>query len=392
MEKVFKIIAMPLCVLIVAGLICLIVGAVGNNANMKFAKSIPAVEIADRLTPEIDAETGYTTFTTDRDFKILQLTDTHLGGGFLSLKKDAWAINAIADLVTYTKPDLVIVTGDMVYPMPFSSGTVDNMPSTKIFAQTMESLGVYWTVVFGNHDTEAYSFYDRKKISDFYENDDLKYCVYTAGPDEISGYGNQIINVENSNGIITQSLVLLDSHAYVRGFVSEYDNVHQDQVDWYEKEILRLDGINKNRGAAERLKSLAFFHIPLTEQKDAWLEYVDNGEKNTDNVKYVYGSAWETGKIVYCGVGEDELFETMLKIGSTQGVFTGHDHLNNFSIYYNGGAGDRYIRLTYGMSIDYLAYPGIYKQTAQRGGTVILTSADGSFDCYGLRMVDHAII
>jgi hypothetical protein len=392
-KKALKITAAVLCVLVVASLICGAIGVVGTDANMALAKLLQAVEVEDRLAaPEVDAETGYLTFKADRDFKILQLTDTHIGGGFLSLKKDQWAINAIADLVTYSKPDLVIVTGDMVYPMPFSSGTVDNMPSSKLFAQTMESLGIYWTVVFGNHDTEVYSLYDREAISNFYETGDFKYCLYNAGPKDISGFGNQIINVENSSGVITQSLVMFDSHAYVSGFISEYDNIHQDQIDWYEGEIERIDGINRDRGADARVKSLAFFHIPLKEQRNAWFEYLDAGEKDTKNVKYTYGVAGESGKVVYCGVGDDQLFETMLRLGSTKGVFTGHDHLNNFSLYYNGGAGDEYIRLTYGMSIDYLAYPGIYKKVAQRGGTVILTKADGSFDCYGLRMYDHAII
>ena len=65
----------------------------------------------------------------------------------------------------------------------------------------------------------------------------------------------------------------------------------------------------------------------------------------------------------------------MLETGSTKGVFSGHDHYNNFSIEYKG------IRLTYGMSVDYLAYPGIYKKGSQRGCTMISVMPDGSFDC-----------
>ena len=38
------------------------------------------------------------------------------------------------------------------------------------------------------------------------------------------------------------------------------------------------------------------------------------------------------------------------------------------------------IRLTYGMSIDYLAMPGIEKDTAQRGGELITIHTDGSWD------------
>lgn len=38
------------------------------------------------------------------------------------------------------------------------------------------------------------------------------------------------------------------------------------------------------------------------------------------------------------------------------------------------------IRLTYGMSIDYLAMPQIEKDTKQRGGTLITLKKDSTFD------------
>ena len=38
------------------------------------------------------------------------------------------------------------------------------------------------------------------------------------------------------------------------------------------------------------------------------------------------------------------------------------------------------IRLTYGMSIDYLAMPGIARDTKQRGATLITTHKDSSID------------
>jgi hypothetical protein len=227
-------------------------------------------------------------------------------------------------------------------------------------------------------------------LDKFYSDDGLEHCLYKSGPADIDGYGNQIINVKNNSGIITQAFVLFDSHAYAKGFFRDYDNIHQNQIDWYEREITRLDFLNRANGAEETIKSLAFFHIPLTEQRDAWFEYADKG--NSENVKLLYGTAGESGAVVYSGIGDDELFETMLRLGSTKGVFTGHDHLNNFSIEYNGGSGDKTIRLTYGMSIDYLAYPGIYKQVTQRGGTVITVFPDGEFDCYGLRLQGLEVI
>ncbi len=162
-----KVIGIILAVLVVFIGITTIVSVVGDKANTKKANSFEAVTKTDTLVPEKD-ENGYWTFTTDRDFKVLQLTDVHIGGGWMSLKKDAMALNAVAAMVTAEKPDLVVVTGDIAYPVPFQAGTFNNLASAKIFASLMEKLGVYWTLCFGNHDTELYSYYSREDISDFY--------------------------------------------------------------------------------------------------------------------------------------------------------------------------------------------------------------------------------
>ena len=71
---------------------------IGDKANIKRAESYDPVVIENQLVPEKD-ENGYWTFTTDRDLKIMQLTDIHLGGGWLSLKKDSQAINAVATMI-----------------------------------------------------------------------------------------------------------------------------------------------------------------------------------------------------------------------------------------------------------------------------------------------------
>ena len=52
----------------------------------------------------------------------------------------------------------------------------------------------------------------------------------------------------------------------------------------------------------------------------------------------------------------------------------GHDHYNNASLEYKG------IRLTYGMSIDYLAMPGIANETKQRGAELITLHLDSTWD------------
>ncbi|MDR0697066.1 MAG: metallophosphoesterase [Christensenellaceae bacterium] len=389
---ILKITLILVATLVIATTAGTVVATVGYKANFSHALNLDPVVKENVLVPEIDEETGYWTFTTDEEFKILQLTDTHFGGGFVTVLTDLWAINAIRDMVTYVKPDLVIITGNMIYSDFFRTTNLNNMTSTKLFVQAMESLGVYWAVAFGNHDSDSYAFYDRKTISDYYESAEHKYCLYMAGPDDIFGYGNYIINVKRTDGVISQSIVLVDSNSYITGFTTNYDNIHDDQITWYKKEILRLNELNKEKGEVDMIKSLLFFHIPLYEYRTAWYEYVNAGYSDTENVKYNFGKAGETGVIVYSAKGKDAVFETVLYLGSTQGIFTGHDHLNNFSIDYNGGSGTTYIRLTYSLSIDYIAYVGIYKKTAQRGGTVITTYSDGEYDCDGLRLVDKAII
>ena len=350
----------------------------GNKSNMKKVENIEGVKIENRLVPYED-ENGYWTFTTDKDFKVVQFSDIHIGAGWMCHGKDLKALNAVAAMVTEEKPDLVIVTGDIAYPIPPQAGTSDNLTEAKLFATLMENLGVYWTVTFGNHDTEAYSKYDRAQIADFYENSGFKYCLFKSGPDDIDGYGNNVINIKNSKGEITQSIFTFDSHAYLNhdilGFGYDYDNIRESQVEWYRECVEKFTAYNRSVSNMENPvpKSTVFFHIPLKEYQDAWYEYLNNGFKDTENAKLIEGVAGEGGIIVFPGEGEDTLFETMLELGSTKGIFCGHDHDNNFTMEYKG------IRLCYGMSVDYLAYIGISGRGAQRGCKVITYSPDGSF-------------
>ncbi len=389
-KKSIKITIIVLGVIVVLVCINMIMNTISNKKNSDFALSFTPVKNENAVIPQKDAD-GNWTFTTDNNLKVLHLTDIHIGGGWLSASKDSLALNAVAAMITAEKPDLVIVTGDIVYPVPYESAALNNLPPHKIFANLMEALQVYWVPTFGNHDTEFYSFYSREEISDFYSSDELNYCLYKTGDENIDGFGNSIINVKNSQGIITQSIFTIDSHAYTgTGLIDiikmDYDNIHENQIEWYKTTV---ENNNKyNRELIEKMpekdtlltkygnvNTLLFFHIPIAEYGDAWSEYVENGYKDTNDVKLIYGTAGEEGRIVYSSDISDELFETIESLNGKHGVFVGHDHLNNFSIEYKD------VRLTYGMSIDYLAYSGISKLGSQRGCTVITVKPDGTFDC-----------
>lgn len=337
-----------------------------------YIKSINPVSYSSQLTPE--EKNDYTTFVTDNDFRVMQLSDVHIGAGFMSVKKDNQAINAVAAMVAEEKPDLVIVTGDIAYPVPFQAGTFNNKTGAVIFASLMEKLGVYWCPAFGNHDTEAYSYFSREDISELYSNrQKYPHCLFQSGPKDVDGYGNYIVNVQTSKGEITQSFVMLDSHSYIDndyfGILWKYDCVHKNQVEWYEQQIKALTKINNNKTP----KSLMFFHMPPQEMLTAYNEYKENGYKDTADSKYTGGKAGEKNLVVYPSEKNYGLFDKCLELGSTKGIFFGHDHLNNFTMLYKG------IQLTYDYTVDYLAYVGINKYGAQRGCTMITTKPDGSF-------------
>ena len=389
-KKAKKVILSIIAVIIV--IVVVITGAnlLSLNNLVKKGNAYNTVKIEKQLVPQKD-ENGYRYFTTDREFKVMHITDIHIGGGFLSKETDEKTLNAVATMITNEKPDLVIATGDIAFPVPYMAGTFNNYSGAKAFANLMESLGVYWTVTFGNHDAEAYSYFDREAVAEIYSNEDFKHCLFQAGPEDVDGYGNHVIEVKNSQGIITQAMVLIDSQAYINDSIIEsikgtYDNIHPNQVEWYETEIKRMNAENSktikgiqgdaNGGLFEQygtVKTLAFFHIPLVEMADAWSEFEKNKFKDTENFKYFEGIIAEGGRRVYCGYGEDDLFEKMLELGSTKAMFNGHDHINNTTFEYKG------IVFSYGYSIDYFAYSGIDKLGSQRGCTMITCKPDATF-------------
>ncbi|MBR2455120.1 MAG: metallophosphoesterase [Clostridia bacterium] len=377
-KKVKKVLLIIIAVVMIISVIIAVANLLSLKNLLEKGNSYNKVEIENQLVPQKD-ENGHWYFTTDGDFKVMHITDIHIGGGFMSKTVDEKALNSVAAMVTKEKPDLVIATGDIAFPVPYRTGTFNNYSGAKAFANLMESLGVYWDVTFGNHDAEAYSYFDREAVAEFYEDEEYKYCLFQSGPEDVDGYGNHVIEVKNSEGIITQAMVLIDSQAYVKDNIIEsikgtYDNIHPNQVEWYESEIKRMNAENeKINQDTTPVKSLAFFHIPLVEMDDAWNEFRENGYKDTDNFKYSEGIIAETGRQVCCGYGEDDLFEKMLELGSTKAMFNGHDHVNNTTFEYKD------IIFSYGYSIDYFAYSGIDKLGSQRGCSMITCKPDSTF-------------
>lgn len=373
--KKLKVLGIILSVILIIAIAFASMTAVAMKGNLKKANSFP--EVGCNLKYE-NKGNGVWEIYADKELKVIQLTDVHLGGGWMSKSKDAMSINAVASMLKAEKPDFVIVTGDIAYPVPFQAGTFNNKNGARLFATLMEKLGIYWTVCYGNHDTEAYSYFSREDITKFYSGDEYPHCLLQSGPEDVDGSGNQIFKIVNSEGKITRALFAIDSHSYIDGDIFgiqwKYDNIHENQIEWYKNSITAMNKENADKGFNGVVPSNVFMHIPMTEYKDAWQEYVENGFKDTENVKHKYGTTGETDMGIFCGIHEDKFFEAMQELGSTDAVFCGHDHLNNFCLEYKG------INLVYGMSIDYLAYFGISKLGTQRGCTVISIAPDGAIN------------
>ncbi len=343
-----------------------------NLTSNAYAESFGQIAYDEnRLIPTEDAD-GWV-FNTDRPLKVVQLTDIHIGGGLLSKSFDRKAMNAVAAMLTYEKPDLVVLTGDMVYPVPFQGGTLNNEISTKLLITLLETLGVYYAPLFGNHDTESYSTHTRDQVGDIWSSDELEYSLFKKGPEDIDGVGNYIIKVKNSQGIVKNALFCIDSNDYSKddllGLGGNYDNIHENQIEWYRTKVNEIHAANTAINPSEPMfTSLAFFHIPLEEFGIAWEEYKANGG-DTENVKYISGEHREK---TCSSPTSDNFFETVTQLGSTKAIFCGHDHVNNGAVEYKG------VKLVYGMSIDYIAYvtPITNLVGYQRGCTVI--SVDGS--------------
>ena len=140
---------------------------------------------------KIDNETFNLHIDTDKDYKILQLTDLHLGFGILSGKKDKLALSAVTKIIKKSRPDLIVLTGDSIFPFFPKSGTMNNGRQARILTAFMDRFKIPYTLCFGNHDCELGAFCNKDELADIFAEG--KYCIFTKGNRYIYGVGNFFI-------------------------------------------------------------------------------------------------------------------------------------------------------------------------------------------------------
>ncbi|MDD4189966.1 MAG: metallophosphoesterase family protein [Mangrovibacterium sp.] len=240
-------------------------------------------------------------FDTNGKFKVVQFTDIHFQ--YDSYRSDS-ALILMKQVIQKEKPDLVVLTGDVVC----SKNTVK---AWLALSRVLIDAKVPWAVTLGNHDVE-YELTGKQIMETI---GGLPYNLTVNGPEHLSGNGNYILEIKASKSTDTAALLyFLDSHSSFKpkGDMGTYEWVAFDQIAWYREQSKNFT--QKNGGTP--YPALAFFHIPLPEYKEII------GKKTTVGIQEetVCSPDFNSG-----------LFTAMLESKDVMGMFTGHDHNNNYA-------------------------------------------------------------
>lgn len=262
-------------------------------------------------------------------------------------KLDERCFDEMKSVIYKTKPDMILITGDLVYDEFDDSGEIWD-----VFVDFMESFGIPWAPVFGNHDKGS-KIGMEYKINSLIEAEN---CLFCNG--DTVGNGNYTIAFESGDRAF-RLFYLLDSGQ--TGLVDE-------QLEWMNK---KAEHFKEQCGFLP--KSSACFHIPTFDFKQAARKYTDMAEErgtpfcfriNCDmpGEPTDFGTQNEKMKSAATRpVFSEGNFIDLLKKINADSVFAGHSHLVNTSICYEG------IRWTMGLKTgEYDRFPA-----GKTGGTVI---------------------
>lgn len=270
-------------------------------------------------------------------FVIAQFTDIHWEPRSSKCIKTAATIR---EVLKSERPDLAVLSGDVVTGDPAIDGW-------KAIVTLFNEAKVPFVVTMGNHDGEHMK---KEDIYDFLLQS--PYYVGTKGPKEIMGYGNCVVPVYGSNnGEKAEALVYcIDSNDYrSENTYGPYDWIHFDQIDWYRRQSTEFR--MKNNG--NPVPAVAFFHIPLLEYN----ELVGKKQK--------FGNEKDRG--VGASLINSGMFASFIDMRDVMGVFTGHDHNND------------YIGINKGIALAYGRVSGMDGYGSLERGARIIELQEGRF-------------
>ena len=266
------------------------------------------------------------TYRPDGTFSIVQFTDTHVGNDHC----DTETFDLFDRIMEYERPDLVVMTGDIVHPYPFLPE--NHWPPTdeeyaawwRNIVKIFDGYGVPWMFVFGNHEAESSPYEVTENVLLTSE-----YGLYEHGPADISGYGNYVVPVYDASGNHLRALLWSLDSGMGSDEPSGYDWVKEDQVAWFAETSDRMTN------GSDDVTGLAFFHNPLQQHDEVWRTRTCTGHRNEG----------------VCFQGKDAgLYDAFRRNGRVSACFAGHDHTNDFEGTLDG------VDLCYGRGSGYRAY------------------------------------
>lgn len=308
-------------------------------------------------------------YQTDLEFKpgykVCLLTDIHLSYEsdieveFTYLKEAIYANALIAHpgidvndktnetLLKEFAPDIIFLNGDTF--MDANKQVVDS------FFRFLDSFDIKFGLTYGNHDIEG--LYGRMYIDTVLKN--CKNSIY-KNPlnDNVYGNSNYVVNLKSGNEVKWQ-LISLDTNTYLN---NNYDSIHDDQIEWYKKQV--LDG--------NKAPSLLFTHIPVEEYSKAWEEETNGEFTSVPSKDYTGDSIWWMNEKSNSSTIETNMFETIQELEATQGIVSGHDHINCADFKYKGEE-EHEVRLIYALKTGH----GIYHDERLMGVS-FFTLSDGT--------------
>lgn len=348
---------------------------------------------------ETKKETGLTDFVIevqeDRDPVVLQFTDTQIIDAAQVRTEDRlndtlqtyWATDQVeercydylAEIIEETKPDLILITGNMVY------GEFDDSGEALLsFIRFMEDFEIPWAPVFGTHDNESEKGVDWQ--CERFEN--AEYCLFKQR--ELTGNGNYTVGIKQGNEL-KRVFFMMDSNGCRDVSMESLENGHttptagfgEDQIDWYTETAKRI------KEQVPNAKISFAFHLELHAFIDAYEKYgFANGttESNPINIDLAVDKA--EGDFGYLGSdlkdrwdNDDDVWNSLKELG-VDSIFVGHEHCNSASVVYEGircqfgQKSSAYDRINY-VDADGTIVGSYYEElTPLVGGTVIPLSAE----------------
>lgn len=276
-------------------------------------------------------------FDKDGDFKILHITDC----------QDTYPANTtmlqfIQHCLDKYAPDLVVLGGDNTVPK-----ANDIEASIKELTEVFVKNETYFTLVFGNHDREDNRGGNDKLLA-FYQKHGGKYCltydqwVDTETESMKKRAGTHNLPIMSSDGKkVAYNLYMFDSGTSIPG--AGYECVNADQVKWFKD--LNSEYTKNNGGNV--IPSMVFQHIIVGEIMDVFYKEKKDVVLSLDS-KYCNKKEYDLTIADFSAIkdgmlleppcpGDDNFgqFDAMVEQG-TVAVFSGHDHVNTFTVNHKG--------------------------------------------------------